>query len=81
MEFGSSEKFGTWIAKRATAVLVVFLVWSWFVSSPDTFTRAAERTGAAWCAAFPCANDRNVDGDGDAGAGAGGGGWCGVGVA
>lgn len=56
--YGSpSERFGTWIAKRATIVLVLFVVWSWFVASPDSFAGALDKTGAAWCAIAPCPSE------------------------
>ncbi|MEM7342381.1 MAG: hypothetical protein AAF467_27325 [Actinomycetota bacterium] len=64
MRDGPAEPFGSWFAKRATVAVILFVLWSWFVSSPATFSGAIETTGRAWCAAFPCATDTNTD-DGD----------------
>ncbi|MEM9612910.1 MAG: hypothetical protein AAGA59_08245 [Actinomycetota bacterium] len=60
----SPEPFGTWIAKRATVALVLFLAWSWFVSSPGGISSALDKTGAAWCAVAPCPSEtENVQAD------------------
>ncbi|MEM9615511.1 MAG: hypothetical protein AAF962_03125 [Actinomycetota bacterium] len=58
----AAEPFGSWIAKRITIAIVVFVLWSWFVTSPMSAGGAIRKTGEAWCAAFPCATDE-TEGD------------------
>lgn len=54
MRDGALEPWRTWIAKRATVALVVFIAWSWATTNPEWISTAIERTGDAWCAAIGC---------------------------